>query len=175
MEICDKTVDGLLGIMLENKYTTYKIMIMTCYILPENSIYGRDSSVQLDQMEHIVEIYSKEYNVLYIMGDFNAQTGTLNGQISHLEYTLPQRENHDKIINSHCINIIETLRDIGYCIINGIIGDSCHTCNHNGGLSVVNYVITQASNFDNVLDCKIISCEEIAGKKQPVSINKHEV
>ena len=81
VEICDKTVDELLVIMLENTYTTHKIMIMTCYIPPENSIYGRDSSVQLDQLEHIAKIYSQEYNVLYIMGDFNAQTGTLNDQI----------------------------------------------------------------------------------------------
>ena len=73
VEICGKTVDGLLAIMLENKYTTYKIMIMTCYIPPENSIYGRDSSVQLDQIEHIVEIYSQKYNVLYVMDGFNAK------------------------------------------------------------------------------------------------------
>ena len=54
--VCDKTVDGLLVIMLENKCTAYKIMIITCYIPPENSIHGRDSSVQLDQMEHIAKI-----------------------------------------------------------------------------------------------------------------------
>ena len=46
VEICDKTVDGLLVIMLENKYTTYKIMIMICCMPLKNSIYCRDSSVQ---------------------------------------------------------------------------------------------------------------------------------
>ena len=147
---------------------------MACYIPPENSVYGRDSSVQLDQMEHIVVIYSQEYNVLYIRGDFNAQTGTLNDQISQLEYTLSQRQNHGIIINSHGKSLIETLRDTGCCIINGRIG-CCHTCNHKGGLSVVDYVITQASGFDNVLDCKIISCGEIAEAVRPFEQIEEEV
>ena len=79
------------------------------------------------------------------MGDFNAQTGTLNDQISHLDCTLPQRQNHDIIINSHVKSLIGTLRHIGCCIINGRNGDSCHTCNHKGGLSIVDYIITQAT------------------------------
>ena len=98
------------------------------------------------------------------MGNFYAKIGALNEQISHLDYTIPQRQNHDIIINSHGKSLIETLREIGCCIINDRIGDSCHTCNYKGGLSVIDCVITQESNFDNVLDCKIIPCDKIAVK-----------
>ena len=117
-------------------------------------------------MEHIAKIYSQEYSVLYIMDDFNAQTGTLNDHVSHLDYTLPQMQNYDTVITSHGKSLIETLRGIGCCIINGRNGYSCYTCNHKGGLSVVDYIITQACNFDNVLDWKIISCDEKAKKNQ---------
>ena len=48
MEICDRTVDGLLVIMLEDKYKNNKYYDNDMLYTPKHSIYGRDSSVQLD-------------------------------------------------------------------------------------------------------------------------------
>lgn len=42
--VIDKQLDGLLALSFCHKETNYKFILITAYIPPENSIYGRDSS-----------------------------------------------------------------------------------------------------------------------------------
>ena len=115
----DKSYDGILIIELIHKSIGTKLLFISCYLPPERSPYGRNSS---DFYNYITGIcYSKlsEYDRILLCGDVNARIGKLSDTCSDIDIELPNRMVLDEKVNNHGKGFIELLNENKLCVLNG--------------------------------------------------------
>ena len=125
--IINKSCDGILAVSFCHLHTDYEFVYITCYLPPENSVWGRDSERFFAVLLHI--IYSSETENIIIAGDFNSRVGNLSDIIEDVD-SIPLRNSIDSHINQHGKNMIEFLEESKFVIINGRgdIGSNDFTC-----------------------------------------------
>ena len=74
IEISDNCVDRVLAITLINKCSDYRILFVTVYQPPDNSLYGRDSAQLLSHLTNLMYT-NAEYDAIYIATDMNGRIG----------------------------------------------------------------------------------------------------
>ena len=91
VEIIDKAYDGILGIKCTNKITKFTAVIFACYLPPQNSPWGRDSSSFFAHL--ISEIYLHSYaDFIVCGGDINARIGDLKYCDENIDIDVPPRK-----------------------------------------------------------------------------------
>ena len=84
---------------------------------------------------------------------------------------IPKRTSQDRVTNAFGKRLLQLCRETGLRVINGRHGDDCNigifTCFDNNGSSVVDYVLTYASNHHNI---KHFSVEDVTeySKHSPI-------
>ena len=121
---------NIMGIKLVNKQTNYKMTVYCVYLPPEGSNYCFDTERMYDEL--LVQIYNTvNYDMVVILGDFNACTGGLMDSCDHDEIGI--RKNIDNVVNNHGKDLIEFLIESKCCIVNGRVGSNDYTLKRTTG------------------------------------------
>ena len=74
VSIIDQSMDGILGLLFQDKVSNFQFIIFCCYLPPEDSLWGRDSD---SFYAHLLgQIYIHNYvDTYFICGDLNGHTG----------------------------------------------------------------------------------------------------
>ena len=161
INIADKSYEGILGIKLQHKVSEYTMLIYTCYLAPENSVWGRDSnnfySHLLSQVYYNIDAHS-----IVICGDLNSRIGALDDCIDSID-DLPDRTCIDTVINQHGRSLIDFLHESRLCILNGRLNkeNDGYTCRNARGTSVVDYFLIDHDNFSKCKNFKVETCIDI--------------
>ena len=117
VKIIDKDIDGMIGIIFEDKVSGYTIVIFSCYLPPESSPWGRNAP---DFCSHLLsQLYTySDVDMVFVCGDFNAKIGNKNYIINCMD-DIPERCCLDKATNSHGNTFLEFLNDSKLWILNG--------------------------------------------------------
>ena len=117
VQVIDNSYEGIICLKLEHKVSVFSIIVICCYLPPENSLYGRDCE---SFFAHIItQIYLNiDADALIILGDFNSRTGNLEDSINLLDQ-IPERTALNQIVNSPSTSFLEFLKDCKLCMLNG--------------------------------------------------------
>ena len=76
IDVVDKSVDRLMILRFIHKLTDYAFLLASCYLPPEQSVWGRDA-VQffLHILSHLYNIC--DYDAFYLCGDLNSKLGKM--------------------------------------------------------------------------------------------------
>ena len=108
---------------------------------PETSVHGRNADAFFAHL--MSQIYlDDQSDVLLLCGDFNSRLGNENDVIAEID-GLPKRNAIDASKNSHGISLLEFLRDMKLCTLNGRLNcaNDDFTSVSTRGSAVVDYVI----------------------------------
>ncbi|CAG2186252.1 unnamed protein product [Mytilus edulis] len=97
-ETIDIIRDGVMCGKFQSKSTDFNFIVFSCYLPPENSVWGRDSQ---GYFAHILsDIYEQcDTDAIFLCGDFNSRIGSLKDYSDFDE--LPSRLSLDKTLNQH--------------------------------------------------------------------------
>ena len=72
VKVIDKSFDGILGVEFRHKYTDFVFIVCACYLPPENSVWGKNSTAFFS---HLISLmYTCNYaDGMYLCGDYNAR------------------------------------------------------------------------------------------------------
>ena len=84
-EIIDKSYEGIIGLAFTSKTTDFKFLVFSCYLPPENSVWGRDAQCFY---AHLIYL-QYDYDLIFLCGDFNARIGSLSDMDSELDELPP--------------------------------------------------------------------------------------
>ena len=143
IRIIDKSVDGVLGIELVDKITGFVADVYVCYLPPENSVWGIDST---NFFAHLLsELYLNNAADMFLFcGDFNGRIGDLSDIIDGIDNDVPPRKVLDNVKKGHAEALMEFVRDGKLAILNGRVNpeNDNFTFISSRGKSVVDYMMT---------------------------------
>ena len=155
MRAIDKSYDGIMVLECIHKHTNFTFVVCACYLPPDNSVWGQNATPFFSNI--ISLLYAcNDADAVYLCGDFNARIGNGKDFIEGLDdLDLPDRKGLDASKNSHGDALLEFMRDIKLCILNGRLDPNRDdfTFHSTRGQSVVDYFIAP-------LDC-ISYCRHI--------------
>ena len=152
MSVIDKSVDGIIIVKLVHKESKYSILLINCYLPPENSLYDRDA---VGFFAHILSfIYQHcDCDLIQMCGDINSKLGKLIDYIPEVD-VVPPRIILDDATNRQGSVFCEFLLDAKCCLVNGRITpehDNYTFIEPRCGSSIFDYFIT---SLDGVDSCK---------------------
>ena len=86
--VVDKCYQGILAIEVVDKYTKYKLLLITGYLPPENSPYGRNADEFYNHIQSLCYTYFSKYDAIYLCGDLNSRIGNMNDYITGVDNNL---------------------------------------------------------------------------------------
>ena len=159
-ETLDMSFEGILCSKFTSKHSDYNIIVFSCYLPPENSVWGRDSDAFF---AHILgDIYSNcDCDAIYLCGDFNARIGT-SRDISDFD-VIPERSVLDNFVNQHGHSFVEFLNEAKFCTLNGRFdtNDDNYTSVSSKGNAVVDYICVPHDTFEQCLYFKVITSRSL--------------
>ena len=150
--ITDKSYDGIICLKFVNKVSGYCFYVLSCYLPPSNSVWGRDGVAFYNHLLALLYSYS-DADAIYIMGDLNSRFGNESETIEYVDSMLPERKIIDKNKNKHGELLLDFLKDSQSCVVNGRINaemDNFTYIEPSRGCSVVDFVIVPHANLVNV-------------------------
>ena len=69
----DKTFDGIFAIELTHKAIGTRLLLVSCYLPPENSPYGRDALSFFNHLSALCYSQASEFDRIYFCGDVNSR------------------------------------------------------------------------------------------------------
>lgn len=157
--VCCADTEGILGIRLTHKATEYTSVIVSNYLPPSNSVYGRDSESFFNRLLMLAYECNEDSNLLYC-GDFNAWIGHVQDAPFNTEGII-ERDCIDRTVNSHGQSFLNFLSDSCCCVINGRENEPRFTCTTVNGSSVVDYVATTYDALRNITNFEVLAINDI--------------
>ncbi len=119
IKVKDKSVEGILALQFKNRFTGYSFVIFTCYLPSEGSTRSTGSHSFFGHLT--VQMFNlSDVDAIYRCGDFNSRIGNLDDGISEVD-GIPNRKNLNSTVDSYGEILIEFLRDVKCCVLNGRI------------------------------------------------------
>ena len=172
IDVIDREYEGILTLKFTNKLSDFEFIVVSCYLPPENSPWGRDSFGFYNHLLKLVYMYS-EVDSFIILGDLNSRIGNLKDYMEECD-SLPARAiNIDNTVNNHGRELIEFLCDSKTCILNGRLNvpDSNNfTFSSTRGNSVVDYIICTHDSLNLFDKLKIEYCSDIVERLSAESL-----
>ena len=160
ISVIDKTFEGILGVLFKDKISDYSFTVFCCYLPPENSPYGRDSTAFFTHLLTMVYLHSYADNC-FTFGDFNGRVSDQNDAILALD-SVSNRNAIDFTINKHGEAFLDYLKESRMVITNGRInGIDNFTSISTKGKSVVDYVAVPIDNLDQCIACNVRPVSDI--------------
>ena len=157
----DKSYEGILAVKFTHKESGRNFVIFSCYLPPENSARGRDSSSFFVHLLLLIYLYS-ECDSLYVTGDFNARIGSLSDLQEECD-SINERTALDKTVNQHGHEFLEFLNESKMCVLNGRF-DSINdgfTSISKKGKAVVDYICVPHDVIDTCSYFKVLTVQSI--------------
>ena len=151
VSVIDKSHQDILVLLFENEMSEISFLVFSCYLAPENSPYGRNSSEFFGHMLSIIYQYNF-VDTFFICGDFNSRLGGKLDYIESIDSCSP-RQILDKTVNKHGECFLEFLKNANSIVANGRITPDFndYTSVTVKGKSVVDYI---ALPIDSIEYCK---------------------
>ena len=161
----DKNVDGICIFKIKHILTSYLILLITVYLPPERSPWGRNAEEYLEHMSNVIRMYSDECDVVYMCGDLNARVGSKQDSIAEID-NIPQRKILDKTCNKHGDALIDFLIENKLCIVNGRFDekDNNFTFISSRGKSVVDYFFVSIEHLNTCKKFEVLQSRELLNK-----------
>ena len=143
ISVFDKSIDGILGILLVHRASNISIVLFVCYLPPTTSTWGRDSDSFFAHL--LSQIYlCSDHDHIILCGDFNARVCNVCDTIGEIDPNMTVRQNIDSVKSGHCESFLEFMKDSRTCIINGRVTPHLDdfTCVSTRGKYVVDYFLT---------------------------------
>lgn len=141
-DIFDKSYEGIISLSVKHIPSQFAIILIGCYLPPENSVWGRNST---DFFAHLITLLYQSMNsdLVMLCGDLNARIGDKLDSINVID-NVPLRKNVDQETNKHGESLIEFMKDTRMCTLNGRYDadKDDFTSISSRGKSVVDYIIT---------------------------------
>jgi exonuclease III len=102
VQVIEKTSNGFIAVQFTYKF--YQFIIVSCYLPPENSVWGRDSEFFFSSLLQF--IYNVDVTDIIICGDLNSRIGNLKDTIDDID-ELPRRSVLDNHVNQHGRSLID--------------------------------------------------------------------
>ena len=141
IRVIDKEYDGILGLKFTNIHTDFTFIILSCYLSPENSVWGRNPTNFFAHLTTLMYMYS-DVDLLLLAGDLNGRVGNLKDFVQDVD-DIQERTCIDVIKAGHGENLIEFLKDTKMCLTNGRLSPQLDnfTFVSSRGRSVVDYMV----------------------------------
>jgi hypothetical protein len=156
--VIDKDRDGILCMRFTCKTSEFKFVLFSCYLPPQNSIWGRDADGFYAHILNLMYVHN-DADMILIVGDLNSRIGQDLDMINCLDTTeLPMRNALDLTKNRHGESLLDFLKDGQLCILNGRLSPEFNNFTFvqpSRGSSVVDYVITPHDNYHFMSSLKI--------------------
>ena len=156
----DKSYDGILAIKFISKHTEYSFVLISGYLPPENSVWGRDSQGFFAHALSLVYSYS-ECDAVFLCGDLNSRIGSLDDTSDFDDINIPQRTAIDTTTNQHGNSFIEFLNEAKMCVLKGRFDNDNFTSVSTRGRAVVDYICVPHENFDQCVSFKIMTSRSV--------------
>jgi exonuclease III len=161
IKVIDKSYDGILATEFVQKQSGFKMVFITCYLPPEHSKWGRDSTSFFGHITN--EIYKyEEVDLIIVTGDVNARIGKKADYIQNVD-SIRERKCIDHTTNQHGNALIEFLQETRLCVLNGRFDESNDGCTSvsSKGTAVVDYIICPIDKLDVFENFKVETCIDI--------------
>ena len=156
----DNTYEGILGLLFKDKVTEYCFTVFCCYLPPEHSPYGRDSTAFFTHLLTMIYLHSYA-DSCFTLGDFNSRISDQKDAITAIDY-VTDRSTIDFTLNKHGEAFIDFLKESRMVITNGRInGVNNFTSISSKGKSVVDFVAVPIDNVDQCITCNVHLVSEI--------------
>ena len=153
--------DSMLILHLIHKQSDYSILLIGCYLAPENSVYGRNADSSFDNIMNVMYEYP-DVNLTLLMGDLNCRLGKLQDYIVEVD-DIPERVPIDETDNAYGQAFQDFLIEGKLAVLNGRVcplNDS-YTCISHKGRSVVDYIATAHENLKNIISFNVLPITEL--------------
>ncbi|XP_060597076.1 uncharacterized protein LOC132750994 isoform X1 [Ruditapes philippinarum] len=157
ISIIESSFEGIIALQFKCKHTNYCSMVISAYLPPENSVWGRDAQTFFAHILSIIYLNS-EYDTIFLAVDFNARIGTLSDILQSVD-SLPERKPIDNCINQHGREFIDFLIDSKFCTLNSRFENDAFTSISPKGKSVVDYICVPHDVFQKCIMFKILSMQ----------------
>ncbi len=163
--VIDKSFDGIFVIELVHKKVDTKILLLSCYLPPEYSPYGRNASAFYDHLSGLFYTYLSSYDHVFCCGDINARIGNLSDCSADIDITLPNRIVIDEKDNNHGKGFVDFLTENKFCVLNGRFLKEKDNFTYIGrGRSVVDYIFCPHDDFRNCSNFVVTTSKELVEK-----------
>ena len=155
ISVSDSSYDGILAVTFKNNDTGYDFVVISAYLPPENSIYGRDATSFFSYLTNLIYLHC-DYDAVYIAGDLNGRVGENADYIDQVD-ELPRRNVIDFTVNGHGEALTEFCIESKMCIINGRISPlkDNFTSVSGKGSAVVDYSLQGTSHWKMLLTMRL--------------------
>ena len=162
----DKSYNDILVMKFTHKISEFTFLVVSAYLPPETSPWGRDAASFYNYLLQTVYTYH-DVDALFILGDFNARIANLQDFDDAIDVINKRIANIDDKVNGHGRSMIDFLLDSKLCVLNGRVSPitSNHYTFHSvRGLSVVDFILTPHDNLSICENFNIESCTDILNK-----------
>ena len=162
-EEIDKSFTDIIAMKLSHKISNFNFLIISAYLPPESSPWGRDASAFFNHILQLMYTYH-DCDAIFLMGDINARIADMVDFDESVDNVKSRCNNVDVKINSHGRSFVEFLLDSKCCVLNGrVTPDTSNKFTYHSvrGLSSVDYIVCPHDNIQLCSDFKIESCSEM--------------
>ena len=159
--VLDKQFDGMLTLSLCHKETEYKFILVTAYLPPDNSLYGRDATGFFSHLINLIYMHT-DYDAIYIAGDLNGRIGNKSDFIECVD-DIPKRTAIDIDFKGHGEAILDFCFESKFCVVNGRIDpvNDNFTFISSKGSAVVDYFLTSHDHLHSLRSFEVISMTNV--------------
>ena len=161
IRIIDQDFDGILGLLFTHKHSNMTFIVYSCYLAPEESPWGRNSTSFYAHLLTQVYMYTHVDHIL-ICGDLNSRTGSMKDYIEDID-KIPHRNAIDEVKNNHGESLCEFLMESKMCIVNGRITPEYDnfTSTSVRGRAVVDYILVPHMSLETCTECHVYTSNEL--------------
>ena len=159
--VVSSSLDGILGVILKSKHTDLQILIVSCYLPPEESVWGRDSNTFFSHLLSLIYLHS-ECDHVFICGDINARIGNMNDFLTTVD-TISDRIIMDNVKNAHGESLIDFLLESKMVVLNGRVTPEFDnfTSVSVKGRAVVDYILSPQSSVECVRELSVLLVKDL--------------
>ena len=104
--------------LFQHKFTGFQFIVFSCYLPPEESPWGRDSTAYFGHL--LSQVYFHNYvDCVFICTDTIGRTGSLCEYVSAVDHYIPTRVLIDNDKNKHGESFVDFMLESEMCIVNG--------------------------------------------------------
>lgn len=163
--IVDKAYDGILCLRAEHRESRYSFIIISCYLSPESSTWGRNADLCFSHL--LALMYTVKGDAVYICGDFNSRIGDFKDYVEGDD--IITRTALDTVVNKHGHSLVEFLRDSKCCVLNGRLNpeNDNFTSISIRGKAVVDYIMTPHGDMNKCLEFSVYTPSDMVNLVGP--------
>ena len=168
--ILDKAYDGIIALRFE---ANYSFVIISCYLSPEMSPWGRDADLFFSHL--LTLLYTINADATYLCGDLNSRISDVKDYIEADD--IPDRTAIDMCLNKHGQSFVDFLKDSKCCVLNGRLNskNDNFTSISVRGRAVVDYIFTPHADLKTCLDFCVYTPSELVDGVGSIAANLIDV